>query len=544
MKNIITLICLLFIVTLTFSQKGIPEDYLSSAFHKERREALRSKMPANSVAVFFANPERNRANDVDYVYHQDPNFYYLSGYKEPNAVLVVFANDQTNTEGKTFNAILYVQERNPQAEQWTGMRLGAEGAKQQLGFDMAFNGIEFKDSGIDYAKFDKVIFNNFENDYRDSKRDNADLYSLVETFKGQINYDQMPADNAVKDRVYELIKTSDIENNTNVVQTIEQAIQYYPELKSDKVISDYMNAEDDKMRMELKQQVIKIEAEAPKNNLDTKSLSSLMAGLRQIKTPEEMILLKKAVRISAMGQREVMKAMHPGMSEAEIQGIHEYVYKKYGSEYEGYPSIVGAGNNGCVLHYIENSKMKVENDLVLMDLGAEYHGYTADVTRTIPANGKFTPEQKQIYDLVYEAQEAGIKVTLIGNNLGTPDTEARKVINAGLVKLGIAKSEADARQYFPHGTSHHIGLDVHDPSLRGIFEANMVITVEPGIYIPDGSDCDKKWWGIAVRIEDDILITENGPINLSDDAPRKSSEIEALMKEKSALDDFVLPKLD
>ena len=527
MKYSIFLYFAIFSITCSYAQKGLPDDYLSAEFHKERREALRSKMPANSVAVFFANPERNRANDVDYVYHQDPNFYYLTGYNEEGA-----------------NEILFVQEKNPQREQWTGLRLGTEGAKQQLGFKMALNGKEFKNLGINFDKFDKVIFNNFENDYRDAKRDDADLYSLIETFKSQVNFDQMPVENAVRDRVYDLIKTTDTENKANVVQRVEQAVSYYPELKEDKVIKDFVNAKDDNIRMELKQQIINIEAEAPKSNLDTRTLSTLMAGLRQVKLPEEMVLLKKAVRISAMGQREIMKAMHPGMSETEVQGIHEYVYKKYGSEYEGYPSIVGAGNNGCVLHYIENAKMMLENDLVLMDLGAEYHGYTADVTRTIPANGKFSKEQKDIYDLVYEAQEAGIKASVIGNTLTSPDTAARNVINAGLVTLGIVSSEVDARQYFPHGTSHHIGLDVHDPSLRGPLEANMVITVEPGIYIPEGSNCDKKWWGIAVRIEDDILITENGPINLSAEAPRTSDDIEALMKEKSALDDFVLPKLD
>lgn len=544
MKILATLICAFFVVTLSFSQRGIPEDYLSSSFHKDRREALRNKMPANSVAVFFANPERNRSNDVDYIYHQDPDFYYLTGYKEPNAVLVVFSEDQQLFEGRKTNEILYVQEKNPQAEQWTGIRLGTEGAKEKLGFDMAFNGKEFKDSGIDYTKFDKVLFNNFQNDYRDSKRDQADLYSLIKTFKGQVNFDENALENPVRDRVYDLIKSTDIENNAIVAQTIGRALEYYPELRNDKVINEYLNAKDEKLRLELKQQVIKIEAETPKNNLDIRSLSTLMAGLRQIKLPEEMTLLTKAIRISAMGQREIMKTMHPGMSEAEVQGVHEFVYKKYGSEYEGYPSIVGAGNNGCVLHYIENNKMKVENDLVLMDLGAEYHGYTADVTRTIPANGKFTPEQKAIYDLVYDAQEAGIAASTVGNLFNAPDAAAREVINKGLVKLGVVKTEAEARQYFPHGTSHYLGLDVHDPGLYGPFEPNMVITVEPGIYIPEGSNCDKKWWGIAVRIEDDILITADGPVNLSAEAPRKSSEIEALMTEKSPLDDFVLPKLD
>jgi Xaa-Pro aminopeptidase len=288
----------------------------------------------------------------------------------------------------------------------------------------------------------------------------------------------------------------------------------------------------------------KISITSEKVTIDTESIETYMAGLREIKTKEELLLLTKAVRISAMGQREIMKAMHQGMSESEIQGIHEFVYKKYGSEFEGYPSIVGAGNNGCVLHYTENSKMKVENDLVLMDLGAEYHGYTADVTRTIPANGKFSTEQKLIYDLVYQAQEAGIATVKKGNSFKEPDVAARKVITVGLMELGIITKEEQSIIYFPHGTSHHIGLDVHDPGLYNTFAINMVLTVEPGVYIPNGSDCDKKWWGIAVRIEDDILVTENEPINLSGEAPRKSEEIETLMQEKSVLNGFILLSLD
>jgi len=266
--------------------------------------------------------------------------------------------------------------------------------------------------------------------------------------------------------------------------------------------------------------------------------------LREVKLPEEMKLLKKAIDISAIGQIEMMKAMHSGMSETEIQGIHEFVYKKYGAEYEGYPSIVGAGNNGCVLHYIENNKPKVGNELVLMDLGAEYHGYTADVTRTIPANGKFSPEQKAIYDLVYEAQEAGIVAAKVGNPFNAPNAATRVIINKGLVQLGITKSIDENHNYYPHGASHYIGLDVHDAGSYGAFKENMVITVEPGIYISEGSPCDKKWWGIAVRIEDDILITTEGPINLSARAPRKSDEIEKMMRLPSVLDNFKLPKLD
>ena len=298
---------------------------------------------------------------------------------------------------------------------------------------------------------------------------------------------------------------------------------------------------DNKSRIEIKD---KVALQLKSNNLNSSKLEEIMNTLREIKTKEELVLLRKAVEISAVGQLEVMKAMHPNMSEMEIQGVHEFVYKKYGAEYEGYPSIVGGGNNGCILHYIENNKPKVGNDLVLMDLGAEYHGYTADVTRTIPANGKFSKEQKQIYDIVYNAQEAGIKASVVGATFQSPGQAANEVVAKGLMELGIIDSPEEARKYFPHGTSHYLGLDVHDKGTYQPFKENTVITVEPGIYIPEGSDCDKKWWGIAVRIEDDILITEDGPVNLSGMAPRTTEAIEAVMKQPSPLDNFKLPQLD
>jgi len=149
-----------------------------------------------------------------------------------------------------------------------------------------------------------------------------------------------------------------------------------------------------------------------------------------------------------------------------------------------------------------------------------------------------------IYDIVYDAQEAGIAATVIGNTTRDIDAVTRKVVYEGLIKLGLIQSLKEGRRYFPHGTSHHIGLDVHDLNNGGPLEKNMIITVEPGIYIPDGSPCDEKWWGIAVRIEDDVLVTENGPVNYSALAPRKSEEIEKMMKEKSVFDHFHLPDLD
>ncbi|KAB1159602.1 M24 family metallopeptidase [Tenacibaculum aiptasiae] len=536
----ILFVCLLGTLNALIAQT--PTDYLSAEFHKNRREILRSKMPKNSVAVVFANPIRNRANDVDYVFHQDPNFYYLTGYREPNAVLVLFSENQTDASGNTYNEVLYVQKNDPRAEMWNGKRLGIEGAKKELGFKIAKNAEDFISDKLNFKKFDKVFIEKFKDDYRNSERNKAEIYDLVNDFKNKSGYSASSLLSKEKRYVYELIKSTPIENSANVAQVIGKAITYYPSFKNDELLMGYKNATNNKLKKEFQEKAaVKLNL---KSNIDLQFLPTRFAEMREVKTQEEMKLLIKAIRISAIGQIEMMKAMKPEMSETEIQGIHEFVYKKYGAEYEGYPSIVGAGNNGCILHYIENNKTRVNDELVLMDLGAEYRGYTADVTRTIPANGKFSPEQKAIYNIVLKAQDAGIAVSKVGNQFWQPGQEAKQVINQGLLDLGIIKSLDEKHMYFPHGTSHHIGLDVHDPGTYGKFQENMVITVEPGIYIPEGSKCDKKWWGIAVRIEDDILITKNGPVNLSEEAPRTVKAIEKMMAKKSVLNDFVLPNLD
>lgn len=457
------------------AQDGLPTDYLSKEFHAGRRDALRKIMPDNSVVIVMAFPTRTFSNDVDYFYHQNPDMYYFSGYKEPHSLLLIFKEEQKGADGGSYKEMIFVQKRDALAEQWTGRRLGTEGAKDKLGFAHAFNGEEFKNIKIDFSKFDKIIFDHFPDDLGNGRYDQADLFDLIQQFRTKAN-----------------------------------------------ITEDYIS----------------------NKRYDTRLFRELTGRLREIKTPEEMDLIRKAVEISCRGQNEVMRAVHPGMSEMEIQGLHEYVHKKYGAEGVGYGSIVGAGANGCVLHYTENIKTKIGNELLLMDVGAEYHGYTADVTRTIPANGKFSEEQKIIYNLVYEAQEAAFKVLKDGADWGKAGIAARDVIAEGLLKLGIIKDKNDVGDYYPHGLSHHIGLDVHDrSSSRGQLKKDMVITIEPGIYIPPNSKCDKKWWNIAVRIEDDVLITQNGYELLSSFAPRKVEEIEKMIAEKSALDDFNLPKL-
>jgi Xaa-Pro aminopeptidase len=482
MKHLFIVLITLSAIVVNAQDKDLPEDFLTKEFHKERRAKLREKLPQNSVAVFFANPVRNRANDVEYVYHQDPDFYYLTGYKEPDAVLFIFKDKQTAANGTLYDEIIFVQPRNIKAEMWNGRRLGDEGVKTRLGLEQSFNNSEFKKYNVDFSKFDQVLFFDFKNDVR-NEPDSADLYDLIAQFKAKINY---------------------------------------PEHQSSTIYIE------------------------PKQfNLNTNDLEGIMDDLRGIKTKEELEMVRKAVRISCAGQVEVMKAMKPGMSEREIQGIHEFVFKKYQAEDLGYPSIVGAGHNGCILHYIENYKPNISTkELILMDLGAEYRGYTADITRTIPVSGKFSPEQKLIYELVLKAQEEAMKICRPGTTFSQLTQVTKQVVNKGLADLGVIKTETEPNTYYPHGCCHHIGLDVHDRGDYDKLQENMVITIEPGIYIPDNAPCDKKWWGIAVRIEDDYLVTKDGNEHLSVSAPRKPEEIEAMMKLPSPLDDFILPDLE
>jgi Xaa-Pro aminopeptidase len=456
------------------NDESLPTDYLSKDFHASRRAALRDSMPENSVAVIFAFPTRTFSNDVDYFYHQNPDMYYFTGYKEPHSVLLVFKNPQTDSAGNKFTELIYVQKRSAAAEQWTGKRLGVEGVKAKLGMNNVLNGENFQALNIDFSKFDKIIMDRLPIDLPNDPRDNADLFDLVQQFKTKAGI----TDANVKDKRY-----------------------------------------------------------------DYQKFMAITAGLREIKTSEELSLLRKAIEISCQGQNEVMKAVRPDMSELEIQGLHEYVHKKYGAEEVGYGSIIGSGENGCILHYEENTKTKIGNSMILMDVGAEYHGYTADVTRTVPVDGKFSKEEREIYSIVYEAQEAAFRLLKNGCKWAEISKAASDVIADGLLRLGIIKDRKEARKYYPHGLGHHIGLDVHDRGSYGEIKKDMVITIEPGIYIPEGSNCDKKWWSIAVRIEDDALITQNGYELLSRFAPRKIEDIEKMVSQKSVFDNFKLPAL-
>jgi Xaa-Pro aminopeptidase len=468
MKQLLLLFAFLITINQVHSQENLPTDYLSKEFHKGRREAFRALMPANSVAVIFSYPERVFSKDVNYNYHQNPDMYYLTGYKEPDGVLLIFKENQGSSE--KYNEVVFVREKNANREMWTGRRLGIDGAKSKLGFSTVYNGKDFKDFAIDFKKFDKIIYDKIPTDLGKDKS-GFDLFGLLDTFKTKAGI------------------TTESEASLELFRTITNS-------------------------------------------------------LREIKTPEEMVLMRKTVKLSCVAHNEVMKAISPDMSENEADGIHAYIHKHYGTEGEGYPPIIGAGANGCILHYGENNATKIDNQLLLMDVGSEYHGYSADVTRTIPANGKFTEEQKAIYQLVYDAQEEVFKICKEGTPIQDLNKKSKEVIAAGLIKLGIITDPADVKIYYPHGCSHFLGLDVHDKgNYMGSLKENMILTVEPGIYIPANSKCDKKWWNIGVRIEDDILIKKDSYENLSAESPRKWDEIEKLAAQKSTFNEMKLPKI-
>lgn len=448
------LLTLIFLVNNSFAQV-YDNDLLPKTFHANRREAIRNLLGPRSCAVFFSNPEQRRANDTWFLYHQDPDFYYLTGLNEPDAVLIVFKEPQLFYDSIRSNELIFVQDRDPSKECWTGHILGKEGVMDKLGFKYPLLNSDLSDFNYDFAQLDHIYFKDAINAC--GLDDTKDLYEIL--------------NNKIKN------------------------------ISSEKK--------------------------------DKKKLPVWMATLREVKQPEELILMRKAIDISCAAHLELMKALQPSMHEYQAQAVIEYMFKKEGSEYVGYPSIVGGGENSCILHYETNRKKLEGKDLLVIDAGAEYHGYTADITRTLPVDGVFSKEEKIIYDIVYQAQEQGIKACKAGSDFRAAHNVASLIIQNKLMELGIIKKKEDYSNYFFHGTSHYLGLDVHDAGNYGKLVPGNIITVEPGIYIPEGSPCDQKWWNIGIRIEDDILITETEPENLSGKLPRRTEEIEEIMKQES-----------
>jgi len=516
------------------AQENLPTDYLTKEFHAGRREALRAIMPDHSVAVIFSYPARTFSNDVTFPYHPNPDLYYLSGYKEPQAVLLIFKEPQKGPGGGTYKELFFVQHRDPQAEQWTGRRMGVEKVKSQLGFDSVYNGEDFRDYPIDLSSFSQILFSGLPDDVHDDPSESADLYDLLQAFTKKAGLPE-GYDASANELLSYFVERVTPQNLPRMIAYFNKRKETSEKFRNNEWVNAFINCKDSTDLVAFKKKFSALK-------WNTYLYTKLMGFLREIKTPEEMTLMRRTCSISAIAHAEVMRAVQPGMSEAELQGIQEYVHKKLGAEYVGYPSIVGGGANGCILHYEENTRTNIGKDMVLMDVGAEYHGYSADVTRTFPSTGHFTPEQKAIYDLVYQAQEAIFPLCHEGVPFADLNKKATEVLADGLVRLGIITDKAKVSLYYPHGCSHFLGLDVHDlGNYDQNLKENMVITVEPGIYIPAGSPCDKKWWDIGVRIEDDVRIGKDKEELLSWQAPRKSEDVEKKIAEKSAFNDLVLP---
>ncbi len=273
------------------------------------------------------------------------------------------------------------------------------------------------------------------------------------------------------------------------------------------------------------------------------SLDHLLHEMRLIKSTAEIQAMKKAAKISAEAHCRAMQICAPGKMEYQVEASIIHHFMDNGCRHAAYPSIVGGGDNGCILHYTENESELKDGDLLLIDAGAEYDGYAADITRTFPVNGKFSPAQRALYEVVLDAQYAAIEKVQPGNHWNEPHEAAVKVLTKGLIKLGLMKGapaqliKTEAyRRFYMHRTGHWLGMDVHDVGdykVDGewrILEPGMVLTIEPGLYVADGTKgVAKKWWGIGIRIEDDVRVTQNGYEVLTSGVPKDVDEIEALM---------------
>ena len=276
--------------------------------------------------------------------------------------------------------------------------------------------------------------------------------------------------------------------------------------------------------------------------IDIADVSSKVGNQRLIKDGDEITILKKACQISAEAHVEAMKFVKPGMTEQEMEAFYLYEFSKRGGRFSAYTPIVAGGENACVLHYVENSQPLKDGELLLVDAGCEYELYASDITRTFPINGKFTDPQLAIYEVVMEAQLKSIEAITTDHNVMDAQIISEKIITQGLIDLGILKGGLDDlhaqgayKKFYMHKIGHWLGIDVHDAGdymENGEFmkfKPGMVTTVEPGIYIPSSADVEDKWKGIGIRIEDDILVTNDGNENLTSFVPSDPKEIEALM---------------
>jgi Xaa-Pro aminopeptidase len=423
-----------------------------------RRKTLMRMVGEDGIVILPSAPVRIRSRDVEYRYRQDSDFYYLTGFAEPNAVAVL-APGRENGE-----FVLFCRDRDKMKERWDGSRAGPDGAIARFSADDAFP--------ID--DIDDILPGLLESRSR-----------VYYTMGAYADFDQ---------RITEWVKSLRSRESSGV-HTPHEFI----------------------------------------------ALDHILHDMRLYKSRAEISVMRKAAKIAVGAHRRAMSVVTPGMYEYEIEAEYVHEFRRHDATIS-YAPIVGSGANSCTLHYVDNNAVLAKGDLLLIDAGCEYDYYASDITRTIPVSGKFSAEQRAVYEIVLEAQLAAIEKTVKGNHWNDPHDAAVRVITKGLKKIGqldgtVAKLIRDEayREFFMHKTGHWIGMDVHDVGDYKVgdewrfLEPGMVTTVEPGIYIPANRKTPARWRNIGVRIEDDVAVTSNGPDVLSKGLEKDPDEIESLM---------------
>ncbi|MDT8850624.1 Xaa-Pro aminopeptidase [Pantoea dispersa] len=427
---------------------------------RQRRQALIARMAPGSAALIFAAPEVTRSNDTEYPFRQNSDFWYFTGFNEPQALLVLIKSDDNHNHSVLFNRV-----RDLTAEIWFGRRLGQEAAPAKLGVDRA-----------------------------------------------------LPWD-AIDEQLHQLLNGLDV---------VYHAQGEYAE--ADTLVFSAL----EKLRRGFRQNL-----SAPATLTDWRPW---VHEMRLFKSEDEIAILRRAGKISALAHTRAMQACRPGMFEYQLEGEIHHEFTRHGARFPSYNTIVGSGENGCILHYTENESEMRDGDLVLIDAGCEFHGYAGDITRTFPVNGKFSQPQREIYDIVLASLYKALSMFRPGISIHEVNDEVVRIMITGLVDLGILEGNIDTlfeeqahRPFFMHGLSHWLGLDVHDvghygtPSRDRLLEPGMVLTVEPGLYIAPDAKVPAQYRGIGIRIEDDIVITADGNENLTDSVVKDAEAIEALM---------------
>ena len=431
--------------------------------HKQNRDQFAKRLNGG-IAIIPASIPAIRTHNMEYTYRQNSNFYYLTGFEEPNSICVIAPNHPEH------QFIMFVQPRDREREIWGGKRVGIDGVIEDFGADVGFPISEFDQKIPDY---------------------------INET-----------------DRIYYAF------DNGSLDQKIIGFIQQNRHTRSTKGIG-------------------------PNTIIDP---SEFFAEMRVIKNEEEIHRIRRATEITADAHLAAMRVTQPGMYEYEIAALMESIYHQAQQSYPGYKTILASGQNATILHYIDNNRQIQDNELVLIDSGCEYKYYNGDVTRTFPANGKFTDVQRQVYQTVLETQIELINMIKPGITIDQVNRRAVSQLTEGMIKLGLLKGDPDElikdkkyRQFYMHSVGHMLGLDVHDVSRTAEgdehrnFEPGMVITVEPGLYINiDSKNIDPKYLGIGVRIEDNVLVTKSGNEVLTARIPKTIDEIERVCSENQA----------